>query len=124
MLRILSVVALIIALNFGAGAMSEAQAKPACVSWSANRIDCFARGTDNAMWHRWWDGAAWAGWESLGGILTSDPQCTSWSANRIDCFGRGLDNALWHRSWNGASWSGWASYIAIFAVGNLKVATS
>ena len=88
MLRIMSVVALIIALNFGAAVVNEAQAKPACVSWSANRIDCFARGTDNAMSHRWWDGVSWAGWESLGGILTSDPQCTSWSANRIDCFGR------------------------------------
>jgi hypothetical protein len=31
---------------------------PDCVSWSANRIDCFARGTDGAMWHQWWDVAA------------------------------------------------------------------
>ena len=27
---------------------------PNCVSWAANRIDCFAAGTDHAMWHRWW----------------------------------------------------------------------
>ena len=27
---------------------------PSCVSWGPNRIDCFARGTDNAMYHRWW----------------------------------------------------------------------
>lgn len=31
---------------------------PDCVSWGANRIDCFARGTDNALHHRWWDGGA------------------------------------------------------------------
>jgi len=36
-------------------------------SWAANRLDCFVRGTDNAMWHKWWNGAAWSGWESLGG---------------------------------------------------------
>ena len=40
-----------------------------CVSWGANRIDCFARGTDQAMYHRWWDGTAWGGWEYLGGVI-------------------------------------------------------
>ena len=40
------------------------------VSWSPNRIDNFARGTDNAMYHRWWNGSSWGGWESLGGIIT------------------------------------------------------
>ena len=29
---------------------------PAAVSWGPNRIDCFVIGTDNATWHRWWDG--------------------------------------------------------------------
>ena len=38
--------------------------EPNCVSWGANRIDCFARGTDRAMWHRWWNGSAWGGWDS------------------------------------------------------------
>lgn len=27
---------------------------PAAVSWGPNRIDCFARGMDNHMWHKWW----------------------------------------------------------------------
>ena len=27
---------------------------PAAASWGPKRIDCFARGTDNAMWHKWW----------------------------------------------------------------------
>jgi hypothetical protein len=27
---------------------------PAAVSWSLSRIDCFVRGMDNAMWHKWW----------------------------------------------------------------------
>ena len=41
--------------------------EPDCTSWGPNRIDCFARGTDLAMYHRWWDGTAWGRWESLGG---------------------------------------------------------
>ena len=83
--------------------------EPNCVSWGANRIDCFARGTDRAMWHRWWNGSAWGGWESLGGIILEEPNCVSWGANRIDCFARGTDRAMWHRWWNGSAWGGWES---------------
>ncbi|MCP3402987.1 hypothetical protein [Bradyrhizobium sp. CCGB20] len=35
--------------------------RPECVSWGPNRIDCFGRGTDSAMYHRWWNGPAWGG---------------------------------------------------------------
>ena len=73
--------------------------EPDCVSWGSNRIDCFARGTDQAMWHRWWDGWQWGGWESLGGILLEQPDCVSWGSNRLDCFARGTDKAMWHRWW-------------------------
>ena len=38
-----------------------------------------------------------AGWESLGGGLTSAPAVCSWEAGRLDVFGRGTDNALWHK---------------------------
>jgi Repeat of unknown function (DUF346) len=80
---------------------------PNCTSWGANRIDCFARGTDRAMYHRWWDGNAWGGWEDLGGIILDAPNCVSWSANRIDCFARGTDRAMYHRWWDGQQWGGW-----------------
>lgn len=82
-------------------------ATPACVSWGANRIDCFAIGLNGAMWHRWWDGLSWRGWEDLGGAFTSDLECTTWGANRIDCFATGLNKSLWHKWWNGAQWGGW-----------------
>ena len=77
------------------------------VSWGPNRIDCFARGTDNAMYHRWWDGAHWGGWENLGGIIMSKPTAVSWGSNRIDCFAAGTDNAMYHRWWDGTHWGGW-----------------
>ena len=55
------------------------------------------RGTDNHMWHKWWNGAVWSGWEDLGGILTSEPAAVSWGPGRIDTFVRGTDNHMWHK---------------------------
>jgi hypothetical protein len=31
------------------------------------------QGTDNALWHKWWDGSRWSGWESLGGTIVDTP---------------------------------------------------
>ena len=46
---------------------------PDAVSWGHNRIDAFAPGTDNHMWHRWWDGTAWGpsvtDWEYMDGTI-------------------------------------------------------
>jgi hypothetical protein len=72
-------------------------------------VDVFVRGTDNAMWHRWWDGTAWRGWESLGGGLTSAPDATSCAAGKLDVFAVGQDGALWRRSFSGGAWGGWTS---------------
>ena len=30
---------------------------PTAVSWGSGRIDVFARGPDNALWHRWFEGS-------------------------------------------------------------------
>ena len=46
---------------------------PAVSSWDDGRLDVFVRGTDKALWHKWFDGR-WSGWESLGGVLTSSPE--------------------------------------------------
>ncbi len=67
---------------------------PAVASWQPNRLDVFAGGTDNSLFHIWWDGQRWSSWESLGGGLTSSPAAVSWGPNRIDVFVRGTDNAL------------------------------
>jgi hypothetical protein len=79
------------------------------VSWAANRLDVFIQGTDNALWHKWFDGQAWNGWESLGGQLTGPPTAVSWAANRLDVFIQGTDNALWHKWFDGQAWNGWES---------------
>jgi hypothetical protein len=69
---------------------------PAAASWAEDRLDVFVKGTDNAVWHLWWDGA-WNGWESLGGTINHTPAAVSWGRDRIDVFGCGTDNHTWHR---------------------------
>ena len=55
---------------------------PAVVTQGTNRLDIFGLGTDNAMYHKWWDGNAWGpshtGWEGLGGVFNSPPAVVSW----------------------------------------------
>jgi hypothetical protein len=85
------------------------ESPPVAVSWGPDRLDIFAVGTDQALYHRWWDGANWGGWESLGGILSSPPSVVCWGPNRIDIFANGTDNAVYHRWWDGANWGGWES---------------
>ena len=82
--------------------------KPSAASWGPNRIDVVARGTDSAMWHRWWDGTGWKGWESLGGGCQSGPAICSWGAGRLDTFVVGTDHKLYHK-WFQGGWSGWES---------------
>ncbi len=82
--------------------------RPQAVSWAANRIDVVARGTDSAVWHRWWDGSAWRGWESLGGFIHGAPAICSWASGRLDIFAVGGDHKLYHK-WFQGGWSGWES---------------
>ena len=82
---------------------------PALASMSAAHLDLYVRGTDNALWTRWWNGSAWSNWQSLGGQLTSDPSVVASGPNQLAVFVRGTDNGLWYRAWNGTVWSGWQS---------------
>ena len=77
------------------------------VSWSANRLDLFGIGTDNALYHMAWDGSNWSAWEKRGGTLLGPPKVVSWGPNRLDVFGIGTDNALYHMAWDGSNWSAW-----------------
>jgi hypothetical protein len=89
------------------GFPEEITSAPAAVSWGFNRIDTFARGGNGHMWHKWWNGSIWSGWEDLAGDLTSAVGVASWSANRLDCFARGPGDHMWHKWWDGSAWSGW-----------------
>jgi RHS repeat-associated protein len=84
-------------------APSTVASDPAAVSWGTNRVDTFIRGSDGALWHRWWDSVNWSAWESLGGTILGTPAAVSWGPNRLDVFAQGTDNALWH-DWYDGSW--------------------
>jgi len=54
--------------SFSAGGWSEwtrvpstmtFQGDPAACSWGTNRIDLFAVGSDNHLYHKWWNGSTW-----------------------------------------------------------------
>ena len=83
--------------NLGGGFNSP----PAVVSWGPNRIDVFALGLDNQVWHRYQDNGSWSpAWQGLllpGGLaFKSRPVVVSWGTGRIDIFGLGLDNSMLH----------------------------
>lgn len=80
--------------------------RPNAVSWGSNRIDVVVRGTDSAVFHKWWDGAHWNGWESLGGQIQGAPAICSWANGRLDIFALGLDHHL-HHKWYHGGWSNW-----------------
>jgi len=62
-------------------------------------LDVFARGINNAMYHKWWDGS-WHDWENLGGVIVGAPGAVSWGPNRIDCFAAGTNNHMFHKWWS------------------------
>ncbi|WP_211194291.1 M12 family metallopeptidase [Pyxidicoccus fallax] len=82
---------------------------PSATSWGSGHLDIYVRGTDNALWHRWFGNNAWSGWESLGGTLASEPAAVAWSEGRIDVFARGTDGSLIHKWHDNGVWSGWES---------------
>jgi uncharacterized protein YvpB len=77
------------------------------VSWGPERLDAFARGTDGALWHRWYEAGQWSYWESLGGRLKAQPAVASRGPNRLDVLVRGTNNVLYHLWWDGRAWLGW-----------------
>ncbi len=77
------------------------------------RLEAFALGTDNALWHTWQTApnGGWSGWGSLGGLLAGDPCVAANADGRLEVFARGANNTLMH-IWQTApnnGWSAWAS---------------
>jgi hypothetical protein len=88
-------------------------ASPAAIAWGSSsslRLDVFVRGSDGAVWQKYYQNG-WSGWIPLGGQLApgTGPAVASWSAGRLDVFAEGTNGALWHKWWNGSKWSGWES---------------
>ncbi|MCB1985814.1 MAG: hypothetical protein H6936_16535 [Burkholderiales bacterium] len=78
--------------------------QPECVSWGPDRIDCFARGGNNNLYHKWWNGSDWHGWQNLNVETRSQASCLSRMPDTIDCFVRGDNNRMYKVSWDGSMW--------------------
>lgn len=80
----------------------------------------FLRGVSGDLVMKWWDGAGWSEFASLGMPevpddlypavtvavpLTGSPAACSWGPARIDVFIRGPRGELLHRWWDGKDWS-------------------
>jgi len=86
------------------------RSQPAAVSWAPGRLDVFARGADDALWHILYAGGRWSGWERLGGVISSAPAVASWAPGRLDVFARGGNDALYHKQFvSGTGWSAWTN---------------
>jgi hypothetical protein len=82
------------------------------------------RGPHGDLLLKWWDGASWSDYVSLGSpqvpdpaypammvaaALTGPPAACSWGPNRLDVFARGPIGDLVHRFWDGDAWSDFQS---------------
>jgi len=71
---------------------------PAATARPSGELDVFVRGTDNAVWHKFWSASGgWSPWGSLGGTATSRPGAAARPSGELDVVVRGTDNAIWHR---------------------------
>ena len=99
----------------------EAVAACACAPAS---IAVFRRGAAGDLLLKWWDGAAWSQYASLGqpqapdpsypavlapAPLTGPPAACSWGPSRLDVFARGAAGDLVHAWWDGGDWSSFES---------------
>lgn len=79
------------------GVLTSAPA--ATVRWSGTVyvLYLYAKGSDDAIYQRWYDGASWGNWESLGGPFSSGPAVTRTGQGEM-LIARGSDNVLWSRT--------------------------
>jgi hypothetical protein len=99
----------------------ELTSSPAVAANFDGRLEVFARGTDDGLYHMWQlaPGAGWSGWETLDGALASAPVVAANADGRLEVFARHVDNALYHK-WQlnpGGDWSpDWVSLAGVLDV--------
>lgn len=70
-------------------------------------VSMAARGSNQALFHRWRDAAGtWSSWDSLGGGIKQAPAISS-TGSKVQIWARGLDDALWLKRWNSSAWDAW-----------------
>jgi hypothetical protein len=92
------------------GQMGFANGQPSAVSWSTNRVDVFALGTDSSLMHFWAGDATNFSGESLGGQTRGVPRAISRGPGLLDIFTMGMPGDVVEMSWNNG-WSGFHTIV-------------
>lgn len=81
---------------------------PAASTWGLPDLDLWAVGVDGALYHNYWRGSYYGGWESLGGNFTATPSVVHWAPGRIDIVGQLAGETQYrYKYFNGETWSDW-----------------
>jgi hypothetical protein len=98
-------------LEFTPGTFVPSVTQPALTAGSPARLDAFAKGMDNAIWHNSYDrySGKWKGWESLGGQFKSGPTAFSLGPTILSVFALDNNNKLRENvyDFNSKRWQGW-----------------
>ncbi len=81
--------------SIGVGTISSS---PSCVASINSRINCYARGMDNALWVVTFQDTEigkWGPWHSRGGSILGAPSATRWSLGHDVVFARGTNTNLY-----------------------------
>lgn len=84
------------------------------LAWGDGRLEVFALGADEAIWHRWWTGDAtgWSDWASMGGTFATGPSAILWGDGHTELFATDASGVAWHR-WSGETPGGWFDWAAM-----------
>ena len=98
--------------NLGQPPTGGIKGNPSITSWSPDRLDIFARGTDDELWQRFSNdgGATWSVWLTPfgdDGELASSPEVSTRNQHRLNVFVVGTDGSIWERFYDGAWNHGW-----------------
>jgi len=84
---------------------------PAAAVNSSHRLEVFAVGGGQHMFHKWiTETGDWSAWSSMGGEFTSDPAAVLNTFGKLEVFARATNDELYH-AWleDDGSWSSWSS---------------
>jgi hypothetical protein len=82
---------------------------PTSASIDGVQVALFARGTDNRLWAKNWNGSAWTPWglATVDGTLNSSPAVVNSGLGGQVVFVRGTDQNLYANESRGGAWLGW-----------------
>lgn len=86
----------------GVGIGGDIKGGPDACSWGGQRLDVFARGLDDYIWHTYRDEQGkWYGWESVGGLkMASDPSAVARANGQISIFASDANSHVWTKAYS------------------------